>query len=86
MGTGGTQARADHVPLDRFADPRDVEGVDEGQGFDIASMEVLSPDSINTASLTHGRGLHMIRSAFDAVRFNEKGNQLLLVKYFSREA
>lgn len=59
---------------------------DEGQGFDIASMEVLSPDSINTASLTHGRGLHMIRSAFDAVRFNEKGNQLLLVKYFSREA
>jgi PAS domain-containing protein/anti-sigma regulatory factor (Ser/Thr protein kinase) len=57
---------------------------DEGQGFDVASMEEMSPDSINTASLAHGRGLRMIRSAFDAVRFNDKGNQLLLVKYFNR--
>jgi two-component system, sensor histidine kinase LadS len=57
---------------------------DEGHGFDIASMEGLSPDDINAASLTHGRGLHMIRSAFDTIHFNEKGNQLLLVKYFGR--
>jgi two-component system, sensor histidine kinase LadS len=58
---------------------------DEGQGFDIAAMETLDPDSVNAASLTHGRGLHMVRSAFDAVRFNDKGNQLLLVKYFRGE-
>jgi len=46
-------------------------------------MESMSPDDVNAASLTHGRGLHMIRGAFDAVRFNGKGNQLLLVKYFT---
>ncbi len=56
---------------------------DEGRGFDIASMESMSPDDVNAASLTNGRGLHMIRGAFDAVRFNGKGNQLLLVKYFT---
>lgn len=57
---------------------------DEGEGFDCASMETITPDDVNAGVLTHGRGLHMIRSAFDTVRFNDKGNQLLLVKYFGR--
>ncbi len=58
---------------------------DEGHGFDITSMESMHPDDINATVLTHGRGLNMIRSAFDTVRYNEKGNQVLLVKYFARE-
>jgi anti-sigma regulatory factor (Ser/Thr protein kinase) len=36
--------------------------------------------------LEHGRGLFITLGAFDAVRFNEAGNQVTLVKYFGRPA
>jgi anti-sigma regulatory factor (Ser/Thr protein kinase) len=34
-------------------------------------------------SLEHGRGLMMALSAFDSVEYNERGNQVKLVKQLS---
>lgn len=56
---------------------------DEGKGFDHRSVMNLSPDNINKELLTHGRGLILARNAFDVVSFNDTGNQVLLIKYFS---
>ncbi|MBN2160947.1 MAG: ATP-binding protein [Spirochaetes bacterium] len=59
---------------------------DEGEGFDYSAM--LAADSGDPArlELEHGRGLIFARSAFDEVRFNDKGNQIILVKYFGTQA
>ncbi|HTX73685.1 MAG TPA: ATP-binding protein [Rectinemataceae bacterium] len=54
---------------------------DEGPGFD--HRRFLSSDGQPSEELLeHGRGLFMTRSAFDTVQFNERGNQVTLVKYF----
>ncbi len=55
---------------------------DEGKGFDHRSYMALSPDNVNRELLMHGRGLIIARNTFDLMTFNEKGNQILLVKYF----
>lgn len=51
---------------------------DEGPGFDPASL----PDPTDPANLDTigGRGLLLIRTFMDEVRFNEKGNEITLVK------
>lgn len=57
--------------------------IDEGPGFDPAaaktsnSSEKLDPDL--------GRGLLIMRSFMDEVRFNERGNEVTLVKYRETE-
>jgi two-component system, sensor histidine kinase LadS len=56
---------------------------DEGDGFNykwIFDSDPLNPDDIARA---HGRGLMMVKNTFDVVKFNQKGNQILLVKYFN---
>ncbi len=55
---------------------------DEGKGFDHRIIMTLSADNVNQEFLMHGRGLIIARNTFDVVRFNEKGNQVTLVKYF----
>ncbi len=52
---------------------------DEGGGFDANSM----PDPADPASLERasGRGLVLIRTFMDRVRFNDEGNEVTLVKY-----
>ncbi len=56
---------------------------DEGKGFNhIAFFENVT-EQVNAATLTHGRGLLLIDSIFDEVTFNEKGNSIKLVKFFS---
>lgn len=58
---------------------------DEGDGFDhkkfLANAAEPSPEL-----LEHGRGLFMTLNAFDKVTYNEKGNQVTLVKNFSGQA
>ncbi|MAE65148.1 MAG: hypothetical protein CMJ18_12830 [Phycisphaeraceae bacterium] len=51
---------------------------DEGPGFDVATL----PDPNDHARLesTAGRGLILIRTFMDDVRFNEAGNEITLVK------
>lgn len=56
---------------------------DEGDGFDWQYYMSLQSENINTGLLEsfHGIGLQMVKSVFD-VSFNEKGNEVILVKYF----
>lgn len=57
---------------------------DEGDGFD--HKRFVQADGAPSAQLLeHGRGLFITMSAFDRVLFNEKGNQVTLVKYFAKE-
>ena len=51
---------------------------DDGPGFDPHSL----PDPFSEESLTSpsGRGLTLIRSFMDEVRFNDQGNEITLFK------
>ncbi len=55
---------------------------DQGEGFDWQYYLNLDPGNINTGLLEsfHGIGLQMVKSVFD-ISFNEKGNEITLVKY-----
>jgi anti-sigma regulatory factor (Ser/Thr protein kinase) len=55
---------------------------DEGSGFDYAEVMKQVNDPLNKSQLYHGRGILMALSVFDTVKFNSKGNQVLLEKYF----
>lgn len=52
---------------------------DEGRGFNWQKANGQSE-----LSSLHGRGLALIRTVFDSVQFNEKGNKISLVKDLSR--
>ncbi len=51
---------------------------DEGPGFDVASA--LRQDRTETVVGNGGRGLLLMRSIMDEVTFNDRGNQVTLVK------
>ncbi len=53
---------------------------DEGKGFDHRKHLQEDPREANELMLAHGRGITMTRNVFDTVRYNQKGNQVLLVK------
>jgi PAS domain-containing protein len=55
---------------------------DSGPGFDHRALlgKGGEPDP---ELLEHGRGLFMTKSAFDLVHYNDRGNQVTLVKYFA---
>ncbi|HNW28331.1 MAG TPA: 7TM diverse intracellular signaling domain-containing protein [Spirochaetota bacterium] len=59
---------------------------DEGKGFDHRSYMAMTADNVNRDLLTHGRGLIIARKSFDVMTFNEKGNQVTLIKYFQGHA
>jgi len=58
---------------------------DQGRGFN--HKKFLSGMSDDTAELTlaHGRGISMVKSIFDEVRYNSKGNQVLLVRHTNKD-
>ena len=49
---------------------------DEGPGFDPAAVE--DPTQPENRDKSHGRGLFLLRSLSDEVRFNEPGNSVTL--------
>ncbi len=52
---------------------------DEGPGFDIQSLpDPTDPENIIKAS---GRGILLIRSFMDEVRYNQCGNEITIIKY-----
>ncbi|MBV6493540.1 MAG: hypothetical protein LDLANPLL_01563 [Turneriella sp.] len=53
---------------------------DEGEGFDHANLSMDSLDTANENFLAHGRGINMARHIFDTVRYNRKGNEVVLIK------
>ncbi len=57
---------------------------DEGHGFDVNKQTHLNPAQAMDAD--HGRGLVLIHSFMDKVTYNEKGNEVTLVKHCSARA
>ncbi|MCP4135316.1 MAG: PAS domain S-box protein [bacterium] len=56
---------------------------DEGDGFDHKKIfsSILEEDS--EGALPHGRGIMMAKEIFDHIEYNEKGNEVVLVKHFN---
>ncbi len=51
---------------------------DQGKGFDVSKLpDPTDPENISRA---HGRGVLLIRTFMDDIRYNGKGNQVTLVK------
>lgn len=56
---------------------------DDGNGFDAqAYLNMRETEKAHTDS--HGRGILMTRQVFDEIRYNRKGNQVLLIRYLKR--
>ncbi len=51
---------------------------DEGRGFDPSTLP--DPTDVSNLEKTHGRGLMLIRMFMDEVSFNERGNEIRMVK------
>ncbi len=56
---------------------------DDGSGFDHARILSKTASSVNDEMLAHGRGITMALNIFDEIKFNKRGNQVLLVKHFN---
>lgn len=56
---------------------------DDGEGFDHKKMRDAAISTANNELLSHGRGIAMTTNAFDEVVYNDKGNEVTLVKYFT---
>jgi PAS domain S-box-containing protein len=76
------QERKVHIDYSLNQDRVVYEISDEGEGYDYTSMMNVKPRERTFAGLEHGRGLLIIKGSFDVVKFNKKGNRILLVKYF----
>ncbi len=53
---------------------------DDGEGFDHKKLIGKSVDEVNDQMIAHGRGISLTQSLFDEIKYNETGNQVLLVK------
>lgn len=51
---------------------------DEGRGFDPSTLP--DPTDVTNLDRPHGRGIMLMRTFMDEVRFNESGNEVTLVK------
>ena len=51
---------------------------DQGPGFDVSKIEDCTEEQ--NLYRSHGRGVYLIHQLMDEVRYNEKGNSLLMVK------
>ncbi|MGC8765201.1 MAG: ATP-binding protein [Brevinematia bacterium] len=54
---------------------------DDGKGFDYKKLILKAADEVGE-EIAHGRGISLALSLFDEVRYNDTGNQVLLVKRF----
>ncbi len=72
------QDRTIHVRMEYTSRQASFTITDEGSGFNWRKLpEQFSQDNL---FLEHGRGVLMAKLAFDEVRYNEKGNQVTLLK------
>ena len=56
--------------------------VDSGRGFDHKKAMSRNMAEQNNDSIPHGRGILMSKEIFNEIKYNDKGNQVLLVKTF----
>ena len=77
----GNRLRPDlHVELDVEASSQEVRLTvqDQGSGFDV--KELANCTQGENLFRNHGRGVYLIHQLMDEVRYNEKGNRLVMVK------
>jgi serine/threonine-protein kinase RsbW len=70
-----------HISINLTDDQLWIRVYDQGQGFDISSADIQVPDP----ELDHGRGVFLIHSLMDSVKYHrcEKGNVLEMYKTLS---
>ncbi|HOW82177.1 MAG TPA: response regulator [Spirochaetota bacterium] len=56
---------------------------DQGDGFDYRSIVEMQGVTADGRIIPHGRGILMAQDIFDSIEYNEKGNEVTLVKKFS---
>jgi len=56
---------------------------DEGEGFNPELVLSNDPVQLNRDMMAHGRGIRLTMEFFDAIEYNEKGNEVVLKKYFT---
>lgn len=84
----GDQSSSKKLRVELTIDGKNIRAVisDEGSGFDWKSefeklKNLPDPDPNDpTTLLEHGRGITLMQAGFDTVEYNEKGNQVTLVK------
>ncbi|MBM9592231.1 ATP-binding protein [Leptospira sp. 201903075] len=57
---------------------------DEGRGFDHKKHMEKSLEQMNEAHIQHGRGILMTKSVFDRIEYNDRGNQVSLIKFLNK--
>ena len=74
------------VLIDYFFDETKViyRITDMGPGFDYQKIMDRVKNEVNQQSLSHGRGIIMTQAVFDRVEYNNKGNQVLMMKEFNK--
>ncbi len=55
--------------------------IDQGKGFDHRKV-IKKLNEANDEMLAHGRGIMMATNVFDEIKFNNKGNQVVLIKNY----
>jgi anti-sigma regulatory factor (Ser/Thr protein kinase) len=55
--------------------------MDQGDGFDHSTV-IEKLNEANDEMLDHGRGIIMATNVFDEIKFNKKGNQVVLIKNY----
>lgn len=78
-----TKYAAKKVRIDFIFDSKKllIRIIDAGAGFDHRSYLAKVETDDSMLELEHGRGILIAKNVFDRVEYNEKGNQILLVKY-----
>lgn len=61
-----------------------VKITDQGKGFDHKSYLNKTTAQDNEMFLQHGRGISLAKQIFDEIKYNDRGNQVLCVKYFTK--
>ncbi len=82
---GNKQADDKVVEVEFRVDPRTtfMRIRDQGAGFDPAA--VPDPRDDDHLECTNGRGVMLIRELMSEVRYNDRGNEVTMIKYRSRD-
>ncbi len=77
-GNKSDPAKMVHVRCERKSDRITVVVCDEGEGFN--PSQIPDPTLPENILKEHGRGIFIMRSLCDCVLYNEKGNEVAIVK------
>ena len=77
-GNGGDPRKQVHIRYAISPERAEIEITDEGPGFDPTTLP--DPSDVSNLEKASGRGLMLIRMFMDEVSFNERGNEIRMVK------